>query len=434
MIPGVERPPRLRIEKIVYPGRSLGRRESRVYFTDEGLPGETVEIEILKEHASFIEARTTAVPVPSPLRIPARCGHYRTCGVYQTLPYDAQLDLKKNQLREICRTAELSVPDEIDIVPSPAIWRYRNKVRFSLARRKREFFLAYNEPGSRTEFVEAGGCFLAGDRACATADEVLDVVRVNSISNLAEIEIREGRPDGDSLLNLFWKAPRKVRDIDPVLSSVGTRSGAAGIVSWTAGRGRRITETPEWGRSSIRTRIGDLEYEIGAGSFFQVNESILPRVLADMAEAASFQGTETIADIYGGVGTFGLALAGRVKRVHIVESAPEAVPYLNANIARNRMSNVTVCEGTAEEWMAELAGRGLDLAIVDPPRKGLDPAVIQALIAHRVDKVIYLSCNPTTLVRDLALLGRIYTIKSFRAYDFFPQTPHIETLAVLNRR
>ncbi|MHB8055193.1 MAG: TRAM domain-containing protein, partial [Candidatus Aminicenantales bacterium] len=176
MNPEPGRTVRLEIEKIVYPGRRLSRKEGRVTFTDEGLPGETVEAEIIKERSSFVEARTTAILVPSPLRIPARCGHFLACGSYQCLPYADQLDLKKAQFREIFRSLEPGFAAEIEIVPSPLEWHYRNKIRFSFRGSGREAFLAYHEPGSRDMFIPTEGCFLATERACAAAAAVRDAL------------------------------------------------------------------------------------------------------------------------------------------------------------------------------------------------------------------------------------------------------------------
>jgi 23S rRNA (uracil-5-)-methyltransferase RumA len=423
--------PRLVIEKIVYPGRRLARADGQVYFTDEGLPGETVEIEILRTQASFIEARTTAVLVPSPFRVAPRCGHYRICGAYQTMPYPEQLAAKRAQFLEMVKGAALSIPHEPEIIPSPSVWGYRNRVRFSLVRRDQKASLAYHEPGSRESHVEIGGCFLATESAGALADAVRDAVNERDMENLGGIEIRESLEEKAALLNIFWKKRRNVGEIDAILSAVRTRFSLAGIVSWTPERGGRTAETLEWGRGSLREKVGRTILEFGSGSFFQVNGAILPRVIEDFVLAGGLSGTETVADIYGGVGTFGLALAEKAKRVHVVESFPANIRFLQANIVSNNFHNVSICEGTAEEWMPLLAGRGLDLAIVDPPRKGLAPEVVRALRENPIAKILYLSCNPTTLVRDLGRLGGRYRVENLRLYDFFPQTPHIETLAVL---
>ncbi|MCX6566411.1 MAG: class I SAM-dependent RNA methyltransferase [Candidatus Aminicenantes bacterium] len=432
MSPESGRSVRLSIEKIVYPGRRLARLDGRVFFTDDGLPGETVEAEILKERSSFVEARTTAILTPSPRRIPARCGHFLACGSYQGLPYADQLDLKKAQFREMFRAPGLALPVEIEIVSSPLEWHYRNKIRFSLRGSGPETFLAYHVPGSHDAFLPTNNrCFLATDQACAIAGAVLATVRECGTPDLGEIEVRESRSEGIFLLNLFWRTRRSKECLDAILAALPPRFPLSGIVSWTPQKGRRAAELLEWGSDSIAERAGETVYEIGAGSFFQINGAILPLVLDAIVAAAGLRGTETVADVYGGVGTFGLALSKSAGRVFVVESFPDNIRRLRSNISKNGLGNVEVCPGPGEEWMTDLAGRGLDLVVLDPPRKGLAPEVVQALNEHSVGKILYLSCNPATLARDIVLLGRKYSPAMVQLFDFFPQTPHIETLAVL---
>ena len=426
------KPVRLSIEKIVYPGRRLARLDGRVFFTDEGLPGETVEVEILKERSSFVEARTTAILTSSPRRIPARCGHFLACGSYQGLPYADQLDLKKTQFREMFKAPGPALPAEFEIVASPREWHYRNKIRFSLRGSGPEAFLAYHVPGSREAFLPTDGrCFLATDQSCTIAGAVLAAVREHGIPDLAEIEVRESRSEGNFLLNLFWRTRRSEAAFEAILPALSPRFPVSGVVSWTPGRGERSTAFLEWGTDTITERAGERIYEIGAGSFFQINGAILPLVLDAVVAAAGLRGTETVADVYGGVGTFGLTLSKSAGRIFVVESFPENIRRLESNITGNGLENVEVCRGPAENWMTDLAGRGLDLVFLDPPRKGLAPEVVRALNEHPVGKILYLSCNPATLVRDIGLLGRTYSPSSVRLFDFFPQTPHIETLAVL---
>ena len=432
MTPESGRPVRLSIEKIVYPGRRLARLEGRVFFANEGLPGETVEAEILREHSSFVEARTTAILTPSPRRIPVRCGHYLACGSYQGLPYADQLELKKAQFREMFREPGPALPAELEIVASPREWHYRNKIRFSLRGSGPETFLAYHAPGSREAFLPTDGrCFLATDHSCAIAGAVLTAVRERGIPDLGEIEVRESRSEGNFLLNLFWRTRRSEAALAAIVPALSPRFPVSGIVSWTPGRGGRSVAFTEWGADALTERTGEMVYEIGAGSFFQINGAILPLVLDAVIAAAGLQGTEIVADVYGGVGTFGLALANSAGRVFVVESSPDNIRRLKSNIAGNGLDNVEVCRAPAENWMTDLAGRGLDLVMLDPPRKGLAPEVVRALNDRPVGKILYLSCNPATLVRDLGLLGPTYSPASVRLFDFFPQTPHIETLAVL---
>ncbi len=432
MSPATGRSVRLSIEKIVYPGRRLARNEGRVYFTDEGLPGETVQAEVVTERSSFVEARTTAVLEASPSRLPARCGHYLACGSYQPLPYAGQLELKKAQSGELFGKVCPELITGVEIVPSPQEWRYRNKIRFALFGSGKEAHLAYHVPGSQEAFVEADeGCFLASEKSAGISAAVLEIVRRTGISGLAEIEIRESLAEGTVLLNIFWKTSSGPAELQAITDGLLSSLSPTGCVSWIPRKNGSFSPRIAWGSDILTERMDGILFEIGAGSFFQVNTAILPAVIEAITAAAGLSGRETVADVYGGVGTFGLALAKKAGRVFVVESFPDNLDRLESNIARNRLDNVEPCPGRVEHWMGKLSATGLDVVLLDPPRKGLDPRVVQALLDHPTGKIIYLSCNPSTLARDIGLLKARYTPLSLKLFDFFPQTPHIETLAVL---
>jgi 23S rRNA (uracil1939-C5)-methyltransferase len=161
---------------------------------------------------------------------------------------------------------------------------------------------------------------------------------------------------------------------------------------------------------------------------------MLGRVLEDISSWGRFRGTERLADLYCGVGTFGLASAGSVKEVLGIESEAANIAFLRQNIALNKAANFKIFEGSAEEWAPTVLVGQIDAVIFDPPRKGLGPEIVKSLLASPASRVFYLSCNPTTLARDLKTLSAAYALKVIRGYDFFPHTPHIETLAVLERK
>jgi len=424
---------RVAIEKIVYPGRRLARSEGRTYFADEGLPGEIVEISPIAEHKTYADAKTDRVISPSPNRRPPRCAHYLACSPLQTLDYARQLETKVSQLEEILSPVlEIPAP-AMTMIPSPAVWRYRNRLRLSLVRSEGQLMPGYHLPGRRENFIPVEDCHLASEAANRLIQAVVRVAGSGKGTGLREVEVRESLAAKEFLLSLFWQARPESGDLDPLVTRVVSRHPVAGVSSFFPEKGAP-RERLEWGKPTIREKLGETAYEVGPSAFFQVNVSILPAVIAAMKEEGGLSGGETLADIYGGLGTFGLALAGEARTVFAVESEPANVRLLGENIARNRARNVTICEGTAGEWMPWILDRGADIVIVDPPRKGLEPAVVKALGARPAGKILYLSCNPTTLARDLAALRGAYEIASIRAFDFFPHTAHIETLAVLRRR
>jgi 23S rRNA (uracil1939-C5)-methyltransferase len=340
--------------------------------------------------------------------------------------------LKGSQTEEILGGLLDGSPGSIEVVPSPEVWGYRNKIRAHVVRTSGRPRAAYNRPGSRTAFVEVDVCHLASEAANAVLAGAVEASGT-SADGPAEIEVRESRTDGEFLLNVYWKRRPEARALDPFVTGVVPRFPIAGLTSFFEEKGRTTTRS-EWGRTSIRARVGKADFEIGPACFFQVNESILPRVVADMTRLSGWKGGERIADLYGGLGTFGLSLAKAVAAVFVVEPVPDNVRSLERNIGLNGAQNVTVCAGTSEEWLPWLAERGLDAAIVDPPRKGLGPEVVRSLLDRPPERILYLSCNPTTLARDLKDLAGTYLPERVVVYDFFPHTPHIESLAILSRR
>jgi len=426
----------VKVEKIVYPGRRLARSGGQTYFTDEGLPGETVEIKPGAEHKTYVEAKTTAVIHPSAERLEPRCGHYLACSSLQPLPYPRQLETKAAQLAEILAPVPGGggAARGIEVAPSPDVWRYRTRLRLSLVRGDGGRVVpAYHLPEEREKFVPVEDCHLASETANGLIRDVAGLMTKVGGTKLREVEVRESRADGEILLSLYWASRPESADLDPLISGVLPRHPVAGVASFFRERGA-LREKLEWGKPTIQEKIGDTAYEVGPSAFFQVNASILPAVVAAMREAGGLTGGETVADVYGGLGTFGLALAGEAQKVLVVESEPANIRLLGENIARNKARNVTICEGTGGEWMPWVLDRSPDVVILDPPRKGIDREVIAALRTRPAAKVLYLSCNPTTLARDLGALAGAYSIASVRGFDFFPHTPHIETLAVLLAR
>ncbi len=424
---------RLTIEKIVYPGERLAHWEGRTVFTDEGLPGEVVEAVVARDARSHIEARTVQIVERSPARVEPLCAHFRACGSYQVLSYADQAVLKAAQLREMAAETAGLIPEEIAFAAAPEPWHYRNRVRFRVVWTGPRAALAYRAPGSETDFVEAGTCHLIPPRMSELLKASRQVIESAGIRTIVEIEARESRATGEMLLCLHRKSPARAGDIDPFLTALLPRFPLKGIVSSRkAGRGSR-TEV-EWGRGYVEETVGGRIYRIGAASFFQVNPVMLGLALEGIRTFASLADGGRMADLYCGIGTFGIALANRFREVAGVESEPENIVFLKANLEANGIRNFRIHEGRSEEWADLILGQGVDLAVVDPPRKGLEPGVVRSLLSHPPAALAYLSCHPATLVRDLRGLLDVYRVHSIRGYDFFPQTPHIETLACLVRR
>ncbi len=416
------------IKKVVYPGRSLGILGDKTCFTDEGLPGEDVEVEVFKEKPGYVEARTVEIKKPSSQRLPPRCGHYRVCSAYQIMDPGLQLQIKRQQLLELM-AAEVEHAEEIGFVPSPLPWNYRHRARFQVIISAGRARAAYHVPGSREKTVMIDRCHLVTESMNRLLDDTLAILS-STPSTPKEVEIRSSADGKEHLLVLHYRETLEPQAVDPLITGLISHHPLAGIVGISR-RGRVEQESCLWGRGYIEDSIGSCRFQVGARSFFQINPSILPSVIERMETELRRIKARNLADIYCGLGTFGLSLALHCESVFGIESDPANIPFLKKNAELNGVRNLTVCEGPAGEWLPWVLERGIEAAVLDPPRRGLDPALIEGLTANPVPLILYLSCNPATLARDLRLLRRRYRPESVTGYDFFPQTPHIEALAVL---
>lgn len=422
---------RLTIEKIVYPGRRLGRLEGKVVFTDRGLPGEVVEAEVFRDRKSYAEARTSRIVEASADRREPRCGHFLACSPYQDMDYALQLRVKKAQVEEIL-SRELKRTVEVgEVVPSPEVWGYRNRIQLkALWERERAEFV-YNEPGEEASFVPVDRCFLVPERMNDLLAEMRERMNGGPWTSVTGVEIKSSRSNGQSLVICHLDSGKELTEISGGLEELRLRYDLAGAVGFVFD-GKRVAKERLFGRDFIEEKAGGLTYRIGARSFFQVNVGILERVFGDMEAAVAGMGDPVVADLYCGLGTFGMFLAGKAREVFGVEADEENVVYLKKNLALNRIGNFAVCEGTSEEWLPEILERRAGVVVLDPPRRGIEARMVEALVRDPVPVVLYLSCNPTTLVRDLKpLLAGAYELADIKVYDFFPHTPHIECLATL---
>jgi len=424
---------KITIKKIVYPGRSLAEAGGKVVFTDEGLPGEVVEADVIREKTSYIEGRTTGIVERSPRRTEPRCGHWKACSPWQVMEYGLQLEIKKGQVEEIL-ARELRIGLEgLEIVPSPKVWGYRNRARFHILREGGEARAAYHEPGEESEFIPTGRCHLLPDEMNALCAGVLDTINAFELRAITDIEIRRSSANGRMLAVFEFEPAADLTGIRRAFGGLRDRFPVSGVVGLVRDRAR-IREIPLLGKSFLEDEADGGRFRIGPRSFFQVNGDMLRAAAGEMRRLAAAAGEPKIADLYCGVGTFGILLAPGAKEVFGVESDAENLRFLEHNLRANHVGNYAVCEGKSEEWIEELLDKGVDCVILDPPRRGVDPAIVRSLAENPAGTVLYLSCNPATLARDLKGLLPAYALAEVKVLDFFPHTPHIETLAVLKRR
>ena len=420
------------IEKIVYPGRSLSRPGGKVVFTDEGLPGEEVELDVVREKKDYVEARTRSVVKASPDRTGPRCGHYKACSPYQYIKYPRQLEIKKSQVAEALLRALKKDAPEVVLRPSPELWHYRNKIDLKLVWNDKKPSLAYAQPGSNNSFIGVDKCHLASERAWSFLEAFMTIARRKAFREVSGVMLKENSDSSQMLLVLYSDKKVPTGEIASALAVLGNEFPLNGAV--ISSREKRQRYKILLGEDYITQELDGLKFRIGPLSFFQVNIPAFQLLMEDLERSLALGGTESLADLYCGVGTFGILLASKVSRVFGVEYSGENIPFLRKNLEVNGINNFTVCEGDCDQWISRVLKEDIDVLVVDPPRKGISDHTLKNVLKNPPGTIAYISCDPATFSRDLAKLLEQYAIKDLFAYDFFPHTPHIETLAVLEAR
>jgi len=436
----------VRVEKLVYGGEGLARLEGRAVLVPLVLPGERVAALPVKEEPRLIRARLGKVLEPAPERITPQCPYFARCGGchYQHAGYQDQLRYKAAILRETLeRIGKLAAP-EPELLPSLP-WNYRNRAQFKMEKRGDRFRLGYYELGShRLLAVEA--CPISSPRINEILPELWVLgKRPDFPQGAGEIELFVDHNDSVVLATASVEAgwPETLvsaaRERIPNLASlavVGADVAAAtvrppGTSTW-ARPNKASQMTRIYGCGHLIYRAGGLDFRVSHGSFFQTN-----RFLAETLAVAATEGLagDTALDLFSGVGYFAVRLARTFRRVVAVESDPAGIRDLESNRHRARASHVEPVHATAQEFLEKAASSAKarpDLVLLDPPRAGLGRDAADNLAALGAPTIVYVSCDPSTLARDVArLTARGYRLERLKLVDLFPQTFHIETIATL---
>ena len=410
----------------MYPGKSLARQDNQIIFLDQGLPGEIVSAKIISRHKNYSRAKVTKIIQPAKQRVAPRCGHYQACSVYQYVDYHYQLELKKSQLQEML-ARYLGLAPEVTIKASPQVWGYRNKANLTILRADGKAGLAYCQPRSAVDFFQLDQCFLLPEAVNRLNQAALELVRRDNLDFVFELTTRINRKTQLFLL-LHCRSLKNPARLQQLVRPLAERFPVVGIAC-------AIEEKPELfqilGAPWFSEQAAGLEFRFGPRSFFQINTVMLEELIADLRADLDFGGTETLVDLYSGVGVFALLLPA--KKVTAVEIAEENAVFLRENIRFHQRQGITVQESPSEYWAENFLTPDVDVLIVDPPRQGLDPKVCQKILQYPPQRLVYISCDPATLLRDVKILLSQYQIQKITAYDFFPHTPHIETCLILQR-
>ena len=433
----------LTVDSLAHGGNGVARRDGYVVFVAGAVPGDRVRAVVGKAKRAYAEARAIEIVEPSPDRIPPLADH--PGAPWQVLPYERQLAVKAEHVREALeRIGHLEGFEMEPIVPAAEPWRYRNKLEFSFGvGDDSELVCGFHAPGRWDRILAMDDCLLASERVNEARDRVLAWCRTQGLEAwdrreqrgfLRNLVIREGRRTGELQVRLVT-SPGKL-DTDALIDAVPcdglfwTQQEQLGETA-TGGETVLLSGTPQ-----LREQLGGLEFLISPEAFFQTNTEMAEQLYALAAEYAQLRGHERVFDLYCGIGTIGLSLAARAREVVGVEIVEAAVADAIENARLNDVLNARFYAGDIRLAMRDLveqAGRP-DVAVVDPPRAGLSQKVVRRIIEAQPSRIVYVSCNPTTLAPNAAQMVEAgYRLIKVRPVDMFPQTPHIESVALLER-
>lgn len=396
----------------VYGGECIGRLpDGRAVFVPYTLPGEQVRIELVEEKRGFARARLLEVTQPAAARIAPRCVHYSVCGGchYQHTDYATQLNIKQTVVRDqLERIGGVANPTVAEVVPSPAAWNYRNTVQFHITADGK---IGYQGWGTH-RVVPISECHLPED----ALNQIWPQLDLEPLPGIERINLRLGAED-EALLAL------ESSDIAAPEFSVDFPLSAVHL----SPAGRLVLAGDDYLLMKINERV----FKVSAESFFQVNTAQAEAMIDHMLEILQLDENKTVLDVYCGVGLFSAFIAPRVKRCIGVEFSESACDDYAVNL--DEFDNVELYVGAAEEILPGLNVQP-DIVVVDPPRAGMERAALDALIHLQPQTIVYVSCDPATLARDVKrLVTAGYHLEQVTPFDLFPQTYHIETITLLKK-
>ena len=456
----------LEIIDLAFGGKGLAKPDGFPVFIDRCVPGDLVFVKITKKKKSWAEGKLIKILTPSPLRNLGKCQYNNFCGgcKWQQIEYDLQLTYKKRHVIEsIEHIGGLKDVRVLDVIPSDNIYEYRNKMEFSCSSKrwllpweledeeiKKDFGIGLHVPGTFDKVIDIKQC----DIMPALGNEILDDVRqFIKTSGLLAYHLRshEGfwrflmlrhsvafdtwmvniitkTKNMDVVQNLADLLAQKYPQVKSILNSItDSKSGVAFDKE----------EICLYREDHIKEKLGKFEFKISANSFFQTNTRSCEKLYSKVSEYAALTGNETVIDLYSGTGTIPIWLSDQAKMLYGIEIVKSAVVDAKKNAQLNGIENCEFLEGDIKDVLPTLKS-GLkqkpDVMIIDPPRVGMHKDVVQQVLAINPEKIVYVSCNPATLARDLEMLAPKYEVKQIQPIDMFPHTYHIESVALLVKK
>lgn len=430
-------------------GMGVARWEGRVVFIPGTILGERWEVQLLKVKTNVAWGRAVRLLAPSPERVELDCPLAGRCGgcQYRHMTYEEELRAKRQRVQDaLTRVGGVSL-ELPQVLGAENPLRYRNKVQFPVAQEKRGLAVGYYRSRSH-DVLDVDDCLLQPETVTTLRRAFkgwMERYRVPAYDEgtcqglIRHLYVRTNQA-GEALCcvvangNRLPHAPELVQSLRQAVPTL------AGLVLNSNTKDTNVILGPNyrtiWGRDFLEERLCGMTFRLSVPSFFQINRAQTERLYAQALEFAGLTGWETVLDLYCGIGTISLALAQRAGQVIGAEIVPEAVQDAQANAARNQVSNARFLCGDAGEAAFQLAAEGVrpQVICVDPPRKGLAPEVPEILASMAPERIVYVSCDPATLARDVKRFGELgYPAVKAQAVDLFPRTAHVETVCLLSK-
>ena len=442
------------IDDIGNEGEGIGKVDGFPLFIKDATIGDVIEAKVIKVKKSYGYARVENILTPSKDRVKTKCPVARQCGgcSIQHLSYEKQLEYKQNKVKNCLERIGgfLGIEEKMEpILGMEEPWYYRNKAQFPVGLGKDGSITTGFYAGRTHSIIDNTHCYIQAK----INEQLLEIIKEFLMENKIEpyneethtglvrhILTRVGFVTGEIMVCIILngtKLPNAEQLVERLIKVAGMTSISININQEKTNKilGKKVKTL--WGKDTITDYIGDVKYQISPLSFYQVNP-IQTKVLYGKAlEYADLKGEETVWDLYCGIGTISLFLAQKAKKVYGVEIIPEAIEDARKNAQLNHMENVEFFVGKAEDVLPEQYEKNkvyADVIVVDPPRKGCDETLLNTMITMSPKRIVYVSCDPATLARDLKILcGNGYEIERVQVVDQFAHTAHVESVVLLTR-
>lgn len=442
----------LYIEKVEFPNKGVGKSEGKKITVKGALEGQKLRVRISKKRRSKIEGTVLEVLEKAPNEVEPGCVHFGTCGgcTYQNLPYEEQLELKQKQVKEIIDRADIGDYEYLDIVGSPAVRGYRNKMEYSFGDTEKDgpLALGLHQKGRFYEIEITENCNIVDEDFKKILMATLNYFREKGTSyynkrqhegTLRHLVVRKAIKGKEMLVNLVTSSQEELEleSYVELLKGLDLNSELKGILHTINDSLSDVVQSDEtrilYGEDTITEELLGLKFKISPFSFFQTNTLGAEVLYSKVREFIGATKDKTIFDLYCGTGTIAQMLAPVAKKVYGIEIVEEAVEAAKQNAALNGLENCEFIAGDVMEKVGELSDKP-DIIVLDPPRDGIHPKAINKIIDFKPEVFIYVSCKPTSLERDLPVFKeRGYRVTKVQCVDMFPMTPHVETVVLMSR-